>query len=70
MIDADFMRKHFTLVHVPARPAKPELDPDTRAWVLESLETAAALLRADTRQTHRNAGADLACALIELKGTL
>lgn len=70
MINADFIREHFTLAHVPARPAKPELDPETRAWVIESLETAVALLRADAREAHRIAGADLACALIELKGVL
>jgi ABC-type polar amino acid transport system ATPase subunit len=44
MIDAKFMRDHFTLVTVTDTPA-PSLDPETLAEILEAMKSAAARLR-------------------------
>ena len=66
MIDAEFMRKHFTLVTVTDKPA-PAIDPDTLDWILEALATAADMLKRDDTLDRRMVAADLACAAIELK---
>ncbi|WJZ48185.1 hypothetical protein [Phage DSL-LC05] len=44
MIDAKFMREHFTLVTITDTPA-PALDPETLTEILEAMKSAAARLR-------------------------
>ncbi len=46
-INADFMRKHFTLVTITEKPAPaaPVIDPETLAEILEAMQSAAARLR-------------------------
>jgi hypothetical protein len=44
MIDAKFMRDHFTLVTITDKPA-PVIDPETLADILEAMQSATARLR-------------------------
>lgn len=58
MIDAKFMREHFTLVHVTDKPAAPAIDPQDLREILAALVSGAARLRgqrcefSDKRQAH------------------
>lgn len=50
MIDAKFMREHFTLVTVTGKPAKPagvHMDPEDLREILEALTSGAARLRGE-----------------------
>lgn len=70
-IDAEFMRKHFTLAHVTDKPAAHQVDPEQIEWILESMDSAAARLRGQ-RDTLADgmAAAGLACAAAELREQL
>ena len=67
-IDAEFMRKHFTIVN--DKPAH-QVDPEQIEWILEAMVSAAARLRGQ-RDTLADgmAAADLASAAAELREQL
>lgn len=66
MIDAKFMREHFTLVHVTDTPA-PALDPETLAEILEAMKSAAARLRGPRCEfSDKRAAASLERARLDL----
>lgn len=44
MIDAKFLRDHFTIVHVTDKPA-PRVDPEALEWILSAMDSATARLR-------------------------
>lgn len=70
MINAEFMRKHFTIVNVADKPAH-QVDPEQLEWILDAMASAAARLRGQ-RDTLADgmAAADLACAAAELREQL
>lgn len=73
MIDADFMRKHFTVIHVGDKPAPAahHVDPEQIEWIIEAMFTAVARLRGKRdSMADGMAAADLACAATELREQL
>lgn len=70
MINAEFMRQHFTVVHVNDKPAH-RVDLEQIEWILDAMVSAVARLRGQ-RDTLADgmAAADLACAAAELREQL
>ena len=70
-INAEFMRKHFTVIHVGDKPAAPQVDPEQIEWILEAMFSAVARLRGKRDpMADGMAAADLACAAAELREQL
>ena len=70
MIDAKFLRDHFTIVHLNDKPAPAahHVDPEQIEWILEAMFTAVARLRGKRDpMADGMAAADLACAAAELR---
>jgi ABC-type histidine transport system ATPase subunit len=66
MINAQFMRDHFTLVTITEKPA-PALDPETLAEILEAMKSAAARLRGPVCEfSSKRAAASLERARLDL----
>ena len=66
MIDAKFMRDHFTLVTVTDTPA-PVIDPETLAEILEAMKSATARLRGPRCEfSDKRAAASLERARLDL----
>jgi hypothetical protein len=66
MIDAKFMREHFTLVTITEKPA-PVIDPETLADILEAMKSATARLRGPRCEfSDKRAAASLERARLDL----
>lgn len=64
--DADFMRKHFTMVTVTDKPA-PAIDPAALAEILETMKSAAARLKGQPCElSNKRAAAALDRARLDL----
>ena len=67
MIDAKFLRDHFTIVHVTDKPA-PRVDPESLEWILSAMDSATARLRGQRCElSDTRAAATLAMATSELR---
>ena len=70
MIDAKFMRDHFTIVHLSDKPA-PRVDPELLKWILSAMDSATARLRGQRCDLADSmAAATLAMATSELREQL